>query len=300
MVYSLRSLATDKVVKKVDGFRARLDDIKIVDGFNIRTHDDEYREHVSSIVGALLAGKPVPPLEVWIDPETGAMELVDGHCRIPAYREYAEIEPSFDGYVSVVKFEGTPAQRKLRTVTSNSQLKLKPIEIGRAFLAARDEYGMTRQEIAKECGKSLAHVDQMLLLASAPVEVIQAVERNEISATEAIKLQRDHRENSAAVLDERREVAKAAGKERITEKTAPSKKPAAPSRPRIDFVVSCAAVLVTHVERDADLMAALESAGKDDVVSVNADLIKDLIEAVREMRQAGKPLDADKQEELAL
>lgn len=299
MVYSLRSLATDKVVKKVDGFRARLDDIKIVDGFNVRTDDDELREHISSIVGALIAGQPVPPVEVWVNPETGEMELVDGHCHISAYRQYAEIEPTFDGYVSVLKFDGSRGERKLRTVSSNSQLKLKPVEIGRAFLAARDEEGMTRQQIAETAQRSLAHVDQMLLLASAPVEVIQAVERNEISATEAIKLQRDHRENSAAVLDERREVAKAAGKVRITEKTAPSKKPAAPSRPRIDFVVSCAVVLVTHIERDAELITALESAGKDDFVSVNADLINDLIEAVREMSQAGKPLDSDKQEELA-
>ena len=300
MVYSLRSLATDKVIKKVDGFRARLDDIKIVDGFNVRTDDDELRDHVQSIVGALIAGQPVPPVEVWVNPDSGEMELVDGHCRIAAYRQYADIEPGFDGYVSVLKFDGSRGERKLRTVSSNSQLKLKPIEIGRAFLAARDEERMTRQQIAETAQRSLAHVDQMILLASAPAEVIQAVERNEISATEAIKLQRDHRENSAAVLGERREIAKAAGKERITEKTAPSKKPAAPSRPKIDFVVSCAAVLVTHIERDAELMDQLKSAGKDDRVSVSADLLLDLIESVREMRESGKALDADQQQELGL
>jgi len=296
MVYSLRSLATEKVVKKVDGFRARLDDIKIVDGFNVRTDDDELREHVQSIVGALIAGQPVPPVEVWVNPDTGEMELVDGHCRIAAYRQYADIEPTFDGYVSVLKFDGSRGERKLRTVSSNSQLKLKPIEIGRAFLAARDEEGMTRQQIAETAQRSLAHVDQMILLASAPAEVIQAVERNEISATEAIKLQRDHRENSAAVLDERREIAKAAGKERITEKTAPSKKP---KKVGESFILEAAIALADSVDQQ-QCEDAENGLCTDSIVSVDAGLFADLLGCIREWRQSQKPLDTDKQEELAL
>lgn len=306
MNHTLRSLSTAKVVKKVDGFRARLADIHIVDGFNVRSDDDDLREHIAGIVGAISAGLPIPPVEVWVNPESGVMELVDGHCRIQAYKQYAEsAAEKFDGWVSVVKFEGTAAQRKARTVSSNSQLKLKPIELGRAYLALRDIHGMTRLEIAAEVGRSPAHIDQMIKLASGPQEVIDSVERGEISATEAVKIIRDHGDNSVAELEIRKELAAAAGKEKITAKVAPPKKPAAPSRPRVEFVVSCAVVLANHVERDAELVAKIESivadpAGRGQCVEVHADLLLDLIEAVREMRQAGKPLDADKQEELVL
>lgn len=300
MAYTLRSLSADKIVKKVDGFRAKLSDIKIVDGFNIRTDDDELREHIAAIAGAIAAGIPIPPIEVWVDPETGALELVDGHCRHAGYCLYAESATDFDGWVSVSKFEGTPAQRKARTVTSNTQLKLKPVELGRAYLSLRHEHGLSRQEIAQEVGRSLAHIDQMSLLASAGAEVIAAVEAGAISATEAVKLARDHGDDAPAELERRKEAAKESGKEKVTAKVAPKK--ATPSRPRVDFVVSCAVVLVDSLGDGT--VAELYSGIIDPITSrpvnkiVRADLLLDLISAVREMRDGGKALDADKQIEL--
>lgn len=296
MAYTLRSLSADKIVKKVDGFRAKLSDIKIVDGFNIRTDDDELREHIAAIAGAIAAGIPIPPIEVWVDPETGALELVDGHCRHAGYCLYAESATDFDGWVSVSKFDGTPAQRKARTVTSNAQLKLKPVELGRAYLSLRDEHGLSRQEIAQEVGKSLAHVDQMILLASAGAEVIAAVEAGAISATEAVKLARDHGDDAPAELERRKEAAKESGKEKITAKVAPKK--VAPSRPRVDFVVSCAVVLVDSL--DQAVLEQCEDPDCEPYAQVSISSLQDLISAVREMREGGKALDADKQQELAV
>jgi len=91
--------------------------------------------------------------------------------------------------------------------------------------------------------------------------------------------------------------------DKVTAKVAPVKKASAPSRPKVDFVVSCASVLVTHCERNADLLASIEAisadpAGRGQCVQVDAELLNDLISAVREMRQANKPLDADKQMDL--
>lgn len=294
MAHTLRSLSADKIVKKVDGFRARLADIKIVDGFNERHQDDEVREHIAGIAGAIAAGLPIPPIEVWVDPETGALELVDGHCRHAGYCLYAESNPEFDGWVSVTKFEGNAAQRKARIVTSNTQLKLKPVELGRVYLSLRDDHGMNRQQIAQEVGKSLAHVDQMILLASAKPEVIAAVESGTISATEAVKLARDHGDQAPEELERRVEAAKEVGKAKVTAKVAPVK---APSRPKVDFVVSCAVVLVNSLDEDQrnDAENGLSLCG---VTEVDASLIADLIGAVRDMQSGGKPLDADKQKDL--
>lgn len=300
MAFTLNNIASDKqnpAAKRGDAIRVNLKSIAVVDGFNVRINDDELREHVAGIAGALAANLPVPPIEVWTNPETGAIELVDGHCRYNAYLQYAEFTPKFDGYIDAVKFDGTPFQRKMRIASSNKQLKLKPVELGRLYIAARDEHGASRQEIAAEAGMSLAHVDQMILLASADPLVTAAIEAGIISSTEAVKLTRDHGADAPAELERRKEVAAELGKSKVTAKVATPKK-AAPSRPKIDFVVSNAVVLVNTL--GSDLEEAISAGFADRPIEVSADALADLIMAVREMQQAGKALDADRQVELPI
>lgn len=297
MAFTLNNIASDKNnldARRGDAIRVNIKAIQVIDGFNVRINDDELREHVAGIAGALAANLPIPPIEVWTNPETCAIELVDGHCRYNAYLQYADISPKFDGYIDAVKFDGTPFQRKMRIASSNKQLKLKPIELGRLYLAARDEHGASRQEIAAEAGMSLAHVDQAILLASAKPELIEAVERGEISATEATKLARDHGDDAPAELERRKEAAKELGKDKVTAKVAEPKK-AAPSRPRIDLVVSNAVVLVNRL--DASVFDKINNPDEWEV-SVPSHALADLIQAVNDMRESGKALDADKQMEL--
>lgn len=298
MTFTLNNIASNKenpAAKRGDAIRVKLDAIKVVDGFNVRIDDDELREHIAGIAGALAANLPVPPVEVWVNPESGDIELVDGHCRYHAYRQYAEMNPKFDGYVGAEKFEGTPFQRKMRIASSNKQLKLKPIELGRLYIHARDELGASRQEIAAEAGMSLAHVDQMIKLAGGAAEVQDAVESGVISATDAVKLIRDHGDDAPAELERRKEAAKELGKDKVTAKVAAPKK-AVPSRPKVDMVVSNAVVLVNGIGKQLE---ELISSGKaSDWVEVDSMDLADLIMAVREMQQAGKALDADNQMEL--
>ena len=296
MTFTLNKIASDKnnaAAKRGDAIRVHIDAIKIVDGFNVRIDDDELREHVAGIAGALAAKLPIPPVEVWVNPENGDIELVDGHCRYHAYRQLAETSTDFDGYISAVMFEGTTGQRKMRIASSNKQLKLKPIELGRLYLSARDDHGMSRQEIAAEAGMSLGHVDQMILLVSAKPEVLKAVERGEISATEATKLARDHGEDAPAELERRKEAAAELGKGKVTAKTAPKK--VAPSRPKVDMVVSNAVVLVNSIGKAMETM--INEGKAPDMIEVDAMDLADLIMAVREMQQSGKPIDADRQVE---
>ncbi len=299
MAYTLNNIASDKNnlnARRGDAIRVSLAAIKVIDGFNVRIDDDELREHVANIAGALAANLPIPPIEVWVNPETGDIELVDGHCRFHAYQQYAEMTSDFDGYISAVKFDGTPGQRRMRIASSNKQLKLKPVELGRLYIDARDIDGLSRQEIAAEAGMSLAHVDQMVLLASAKPEVLAAVDSGSISATEAVKLTREHGDGAVEELERRQEAAKEIGKDKITAKVAAPKKAAVPSRPKIDMIVSNAVVLVNRLGKP--LEDAISNAESPGMVEVNAMDLADLIMAVREMQQAGKALDADKQEEL--
>jgi ParB-like chromosome segregation protein Spo0J len=297
MAFTLNNIASDKenaAAKRGDAIRVSLSAIKVIDGFNVRIDDDELREHVASIAGALAANLPIPPIEVWVNPETGDIELVDGHCRFHAYQQYADTATDFDGYISAVKFDGTPGQRRMRIASSNKQLKLKPVELGRLYIDARDIDGLSRQEIAAEAGMSLAHVDQMILLASGSEEVHQAVERKEISATEATKLIRDHGADAPAELERRKEAAKELGKDKVTAKVAEPKK-VVPSRPKVDMVVSNAVVLVNGL---SPVQLELCNSADPVMVSVNSHALADLIQAVNDMRESGKALDADKQMDL--
>lgn len=299
--FTLNSIASDKTnpaAKRNDAIRVSLAAIKVVDGFNARNlDDDEVREHVAGIAGAIAHGLPIPPIEVWVDPSSGDIELVDGHCRYEGYKLYAAEAKDFDGYVPAMKFEGTAAQRKARIVTSNNQLKLKPVELGRVYLSLRDEHGMARQEIASEVGKSLAHVDQMILLASAKPEVIQAVEDGSISATEAVKLTRDHGEDAPAELERRQEAAKEIGKGKVTAKVAPVVK-----TPKLDksskakyqqFVIYAAEAWANSLseERRADIELG-------DVSDQETALLADLLHCLSELRDCDKALDADNQMDL--
>lgn len=299
MAYTLHNIATDKentTAKRADSIKAQLSKIKIVNGFNERDFQrEDVRLHIASIISSLIAGEPIPALVVWTNPETGDIELVDGECRYWAYTDFAaEYPDKFDGYVSVVPYQGTPAQRKAMVAKSNSQLPLDPVQRGRVYLSLRDEYGMSRQDIASEMGKSLAHVDQHLLLASGGEEVHAAVGAGVISATEAVKLVRDHGADAPAELERRKEAAKEIGKGKVTAKVAA---PKAPSRPKVDMVVSNAVVLVSRLT--AETLRDIDRP-EDTQVRVSSHALADLIMAVREMQQAGKPLDADRQVELPI
>lgn len=297
MAFTLHNIASDKensTAKRADSIKVLHSKIQIVNGFNERDFKrEDVRLHIASIVSSLIAGEPIPALVVWTNPETGAIELVDGECRYWAYSDFAAEYPDrFDGYVAAIPYQGTPAQRKAMVAKSNSQLPLDPVQRGRVYLSLRDEHGMTRQEIALEMNKSLAHVDQMILLASGGEEVHQAVERKEISATEATKLVRDHGADAPAELERRKEAAKEIGKGKVTAKVAA---PKAPSRPKVDMVVSAAVVLVKQLSQ-----AAIELCDDPEPthVNVSSHALGDLIMAVREMQQGSKALDADRQVDL--
>ena len=303
MAFTLNNIASDKnndAAKRGDSIRVLHSKIKIVSGFNERDFQrEDVRLHVASIVAALIAGDPIPNLVVWTNPDTGDIELVDGECRYWAYEEFNSCYPErFDGYVGVVAYQGTPAQRKAMVAKSNSQLPLEPVQRGRVYLSLRDEHGMTRQEIAAEMGKSLAHVDQMILLASkATPEVLAAVESGGISATEAVKLTRDHGDNAGAELERRQKVASEIGKVKVTASAAAPKKTSAPARPKVDMVVSAAVVLINRI--DAGVFDMIDAAEEFDA-GVPSHALADLIQAVRDMQAPTVALDAENQQEMPL
>jgi ParB family transcriptional regulator, chromosome partitioning protein len=304
---SFNQMIKDGDVKRADSMKVRKEDFHEEPGFNWRIEGEDLDKSIEEIADFLIAGGQLPDLEVRPRDE-GGVWIVDGHRRNRGYdlaiQRGAKLEHLRDKtgqiWIGVKPFLGNRLERMQRIESSSRNRQLSPLELSNGYhewrVAFQEEHGSlpSNDEIAKAFGKSRAHVDQMLLLNSAPEEVKAAVAAGEISATESVKLVREHGENAAAELSERKRVASEIGKEKVT--AASKKKPAPPSRPRVDMVVSNAVVLVNGLSKAIE--AAVSDGLAPKMIEVSSDALADLIMAVREMQQAGKPLDADKQEEL--
>jgi ParB-like chromosome segregation protein Spo0J len=227
---TFNQLVNEKTLKRADAMKARLSDLKEKDGFNWRHEGEDLAQSIRTLADFIVGGGKLPDVEVTTD-----LELVDGHRRIRAYRLVETESPEFldhlrdkEGtvWVGVKPFEGGELERNARVLTSNEGRKLTSLELAEGYQRMRD-LGASNEQIAKLVNKTRGHVDQMFVLDSAPEPVKEAIKQGEISATEAVKLVRDHKEGSTEELASRKQ---AAGEKKVTAKVAPKKSKANDSR----------------------------------------------------------------------
>lgn len=292
---TMTRLVGDKIVKRGDLFRVKIENLVIVDGFNdSRRFNDpgELRAHIDGMKAFVRSGGRLPPIEVWVNPETGATELVEGHCRTTCYRELElegfEVKPGEPlEYVNALLFAGTAAERKARIVTSNSQLALAPLGYAKVYSDLRAE-GMTNQEIAAMVGKSRGHVDQMLLLADGGEQVHEAVKAGVVSATEAVKIVREHREDAGAEIERRAEVAAEQGKGKVTAAVAKPKepKPAKIKREWPANLVAAARAIFTSLGDDAPKIIMGDCPEREEV---DSGILAELLMAIADIPRDDEP-----------
>lgn len=252
----------------------------------------------------------IPQLEVYPDGEGGVI-IVEGHRRKRALMLLHE-----RGYeiplIPIKPFTGTEQERRARIVTSNSQLELEPIELGLIYKEYRDIDGFSQEQIAQLMGgKTRQHVEQMLKIADAPVEVQEQIATGIISAGTAVAIVRQHGDNAAQVIAQEHENAKAQGKKKVTDGTiqkAKASKPATPSVPRA--LAADMTVAANRVAREVpdDAQALLEryrkgeSALGDHTVSISIRSLNALLisvalindaqaEAARKEKQSAQEAD---------
>lgn len=222
-LFTMNKLVAEKVVGRGDLFKVRIDSLVIVEDFNeSRKYNDpqELRAHIDGMKAFVRAGGILPAIEVFVNPETGATEVVEGHCRTACFREL--LAEDFEVYgnpfthIPAIPFKGSMAQRRGRIVTSNSQLPLAKLGEAMVYLAMRDIDGLTAAEIATETRKSRGHIDQMLLLATADDDVRKAIVDGVITPTESVHIIRKHGEGAAQEIERLKEVAAESGKGKIT------------------------------------------------------------------------------------
>jgi ParB family transcriptional regulator, chromosome partitioning protein len=279
-----RELIDAKIIKRTDNGMAILPDaIRIVDGFNLRdTEADDYRADIDDLKAHIKRGGQVPALEVVLSNEGLTVDLVDGHRRFAAYSEliaagdpiqYIRIEP-FGG-----KNGGNDMQRLVRIMTSNEGRKLRPLEIAEGYRRL-EAFGLKPDEIARHVGKTRQHVDQMLILASAPHAVHQLVKAGDVSATEAVNQVRAHGDKAADKLVKAKQDN---GGKKVTAKAL---KPWTPPAAAVQPVVATLDLL--HAKLPADTrMKLLNKPGENETIIVNAMAVWELMnqhETIVDMR----------------
>jgi ParB/RepB/Spo0J family partition protein len=195
-------------VSRSDLFSVSPDMLTEEKGFNVRgVFDEAYfeqpevEEHIRGLADSYKAGRYVPPIVVQV--RNGIPYIRDGMHRrralMLAISEGAEIKR-----VQVLEHHGDEAQQTLLLATINDGRPLSPME--RAVIYDRlDKWGWTTQEIASSVRRTVKHVSQTLALLDMPIELKRMVQRNEIAATQATELFRQHGDDAVSMINKARE-----------------------------------------------------------------------------------------------
>lgn len=294
-LFTMNKLVASHVVGRGDLFKVRIDSLVIVEDFNeSRKYNDpvELRAHIDGMKTFIRSGGTLPAIEVFVNPETGATEVVEGHCRTTSFRELALEGFEIDGkpltHVAAIPFKGSMAQRRARIVTSNSQLPLSKVGEAKVYQAMRDQDGMHPADIALMVQKSRGHVDQMLILASGAEPVHQAIVDGAITATEAVHVIRKHGEGAAQEIERLKDVAAESGKGKIT--GAVRKKAAVVKREwPVSLIASARSVRKFFSQEEINSIVLGESVP----VSVPSEILAELLMALADIPEDDEPVLVD-------
>lgn len=288
---SYRGLIDAKIIKRTDNGMAVLpSNIRIRDGFNLRdVNADDYEADIQSLMAHIKRGGKYPALEVVLSDDGQGVDVVDGHRRLTAIQRLIEQGDPIE-FVRIEPFTGNLVDQLQRIMTSNEGRKLTPLEIAEGYRRL-SAYNLTPDDIARRVGKTRQHVDQMLILASAPHEVQQMVKAGDVSATEAIITVRQHGFQAVHKLEQAR--AKAGGR-KVTAKAlrewTPPPNVVRPVLRGVEELIDC---LDTNTR--ALLVSVEENPNREHMmVSVPASVLATIVNATGELEDARK-VAAEKQ-----
>jgi len=134
------------------------------ESLSFRSQDD-FPEHVRTLVAVLKRGGDLDPVLVWREQDgagrlTGRMVLLDGAQRMKAYRSFGR-----DQHIPVTVFEGSKAEAAETAVTANARVTIGLCSAERTDAAWRlvwfYEYELSKPRIMKAAGVSSGTVAKM-------------------------------------------------------------------------------------------------------------------------------------------
>ena len=210
--------------KRTDIYQIDPRNIVVVEGFNARKNFDldELKEQIRK-VGVLNPITVIP----FKDKETGAEKyrLVDGERRYRAVMALLAEGEDIKRIKAMYLPKGTKEEDLLiQQLLKNTGKQFSEIEMAKLFNRFKEQWGYTQAEIADKFCKKASFVSRCMALLDLPAEIIEMMERGEISADTARQIANRHKDDvDAQVEDAEKAVntAKAKGKKTATTKDIP-------------------------------------------------------------------------------
>lgn len=210
--------------KRTDIYQIDPRNIVVVEGFNARKNFDldELKEQIRK-VGVLNPITVIP----FKDKETGTEKyrLVDGERRYRAVMALLAEGEDIKRIKAMYLPKGTKEEDLLiQQLLKNTGKQFSEIEMAKLFNRFKEQWGYTQTEIADKFCKKASFVSRCMALLDLPAEIIEMMERGEISADSARQIANRHKDDvDAQVEDAEKAVntAKAKGKKTATTKDIP-------------------------------------------------------------------------------
>ncbi len=202
--------------------------LTVLDKFNVRTEDDDYKEHVESVARSIHENgfRPAKALSVYVT-TNNEIVVTDGHTRLRAAKMVNE---SMGGEIENLPCIAAPRGTSMEDltvalVTDNSGKPLTPLEKAEVIKRLQG-YGMEPKKIAERLDITIGTVNNALTLAGAPAAVRKMVRDGKVSASSATAAVREHGKESVETLESAIQAAEKSGKKKATAKQiAPGKTP---------------------------------------------------------------------------
>lgn len=190
-------------------FMVPFDKLYVEEGYNIRDID---QEHVEEFAESFAAGEYLPAMTVEVTAR--GVKILDGHHRYHGAK--LAIERGHEVLrIECKDFVGSEADKIAFMVTSSQGKQLSPVERANAYLRLKNQ-GWTNEEIAKKVKRSVSDVQQHLSLSGCAPEILDKINKRQMSYATGIELQRTHGANAGVASDEAMEKALKEGKSKVT------------------------------------------------------------------------------------
>lgn len=204
-----------------------IEDLKVLEGFNVRVKNAGYYAHIREIADSILANgfyqsKALTGYGAMVG-KRAVVYITDGHCRYEAAQlAISEGAPIADLPVIILDKAVSMEDLTVSLVRSNQGKRLEPLELAIACKRLA-MFGWKPSQIAERVGITTEYVHQLLLLAGSPKEIRAMVEKGEITAAAAVSVIRAHGGQACEVMGAALQIARENGKQKVTPKYLPEK-----------------------------------------------------------------------------
>ena len=172
-------------------WKLKRDQIKVLPGLNVRARTPDYLAHIERISRSMLAEGWLAehPMGVFVAAD-GTIYAKDGHTRLEAYDKAVAMGAEIDHVPAICGASNSIADITVGLVKGNEGRPLQPLE--KAVVCKRlTGWGWDPEKIASRLDFSVAYVNELLMLLSAPPALVALVEDGTVAASTAVTAIKD-------------------------------------------------------------------------------------------------------------